>query len=76
MRGPLLGFAVEVEHPTGDKYTRALPMSSAAVRGPRNRLQSAGAGLPAANNAVILGDLRQVAGLTRRKRRGVGKVSR
>ena len=30
MRGPLLGFAVEVERPTGDKYTRALPMSSAA----------------------------------------------
>ena len=33
MRGPLLGFAVEVEHPTGDKYTRALPMSSAAQAG-------------------------------------------
>jgi len=30
MRGPLLGFSVEVERPTGDKYTRALPMSSAA----------------------------------------------
>jgi predicted phage terminase large subunit-like protein len=30
MRGPLLGFAVQVERPTGDKYTRALPMSSAA----------------------------------------------
>jgi predicted phage terminase large subunit-like protein len=43
-RGPLLGFAVEVERPTGDKYTRALPMSSAAqarniklVRGRWNR---------------------------------------
>jgi len=33
MRGPLLGFPVEVEHPTGDKYTRALPMSSAAQAG-------------------------------------------
>jgi len=33
MRGPLLGFAVEVEHPSGDKYTRALPMSSAAQAG-------------------------------------------
>lgn len=33
MRGPLLGFTVEVEHPTGDKYTRALPMSSAAQAG-------------------------------------------
>ena len=33
MRGPLLGFAVEVERPTGDKYTRALPMSSAAQAG-------------------------------------------
>jgi len=33
MRGPLSGFAVEVEHPTGDKYTRALPMSSAAQAG-------------------------------------------
>lgn len=33
MRGPLLGFAVEVERPTGDKYTRALPLSSAAQAG-------------------------------------------
>jgi predicted phage terminase large subunit-like protein len=33
MRGPLLGFTVQVEHPTGDKYTRALPMSSAAQAG-------------------------------------------
>ncbi len=33
MRGPLLGFTVAVEHPTGDKYTRALPMSSAAQAG-------------------------------------------
>jgi predicted phage terminase large subunit-like protein len=33
MRGPLSGFAVEVEHPTGDKYTRALAMSSAAQAG-------------------------------------------
>lgn len=33
MRGPLLGFAVKVEHPSGDKYTRALPMSSAAQAG-------------------------------------------
>jgi predicted phage terminase large subunit-like protein len=33
MRGPLLGFTAEVEHPTGDKYTRALPMSSAAQAG-------------------------------------------
>jgi predicted phage terminase large subunit-like protein len=33
IRGPLLGFAVKVEHPTGDKYTRALPMSSAAQAG-------------------------------------------
>ncbi len=33
MRGPLSGFPVEVEHPTGDKYTRALPMSSAAQAG-------------------------------------------
>ena len=33
MRGPLSGFTVEVEHPTGDKYTRALPMSSAAQAG-------------------------------------------
>jgi predicted phage terminase large subunit-like protein len=32
-RGPLLGFAVEVENPTGDKYTRARPMSSAAEAG-------------------------------------------
>ena len=30
MRGPLCGFNVQVENPTGDKYTRALPMSSAA----------------------------------------------
>jgi predicted phage terminase large subunit-like protein len=30
IRGPLSGFSVKVEHPTGDKYTRALPMSSAA----------------------------------------------
>jgi len=29
-RGPLSGFPVEVERPTGDKYTRALPLSSAA----------------------------------------------
>ena len=28
-----MGFTVEVEHPTGDKYTRALPMSSAAQAG-------------------------------------------
>ncbi len=33
IRGPLSGFVVEVEHPTGDKYTRALPMSSAAQAG-------------------------------------------
>jgi predicted phage terminase large subunit-like protein len=33
MSGPLLGFAVEVDRPTGDKYTRALPMSSAAQAG-------------------------------------------
>jgi predicted phage terminase large subunit-like protein len=33
MRGPLRGFTVRVEHPTGDKYTRALPMSSAAQAG-------------------------------------------
>jgi predicted phage terminase large subunit-like protein len=33
MRGPLLGFSVQVERPTGDKYTRALPMSSAAQAG-------------------------------------------
>jgi predicted phage terminase large subunit-like protein len=33
IRGPLLGFAVKVEHPSGDKYTRALPMSSAAQAG-------------------------------------------
>jgi len=33
IRGPLLGFAVKVERPTGDKYTRALPMSSAAQAG-------------------------------------------
>ena len=33
IREPLLGFAVEVERPTGDKYTRALPMSSAAQAG-------------------------------------------
>jgi predicted phage terminase large subunit-like protein len=33
MRGPLLGFAVKVEKPSGDKYTRALPMSSAAQAG-------------------------------------------
>ncbi len=33
MRGPLSGFAVEVERPSGDKYTRALPMSSAAQAG-------------------------------------------
>jgi predicted phage terminase large subunit-like protein len=30
IRGPLCGFNVQVENPTGDKYTRALPMSSAA----------------------------------------------
>ena len=33
MRGPLCGFNVKVENPTGDKYTRALPMSSAAQAG-------------------------------------------
>jgi len=33
IRGPLLGFAVKVEHPSGDKYMRALPMSSAAQAG-------------------------------------------
>jgi predicted phage terminase large subunit-like protein len=33
MRGPLRGFTVRVEHPTGDNYTRALPMSSAAQAG-------------------------------------------
>ena len=33
IRGPLLGFTVKVERPTGDKYTRALPMSSAAQAG-------------------------------------------
>jgi len=33
IRGPLLGFAVKVEHPSGDKYTRALPISSAAQAG-------------------------------------------
>jgi predicted phage terminase large subunit-like protein len=33
MRGPLLGFTAKVENPTGDKYTRALPMSSAAQAG-------------------------------------------
>ena len=33
IREPLSGFAVEVERPTGDKYTRALPMSSAAQAG-------------------------------------------
>ena len=33
IRGPLLGFAVKIEHPSGDKYTRALPMSSAAQAG-------------------------------------------
>ncbi len=33
MRGPLSGFPVEVEHPSGDKYTRALPMSSSAQAG-------------------------------------------
>ncbi len=32
-RGPLSGFPVEVERPTGDKYTRALSMSSAAEAG-------------------------------------------
>ena len=31
--GPLSGFYVDVENPTGDKYTRALPMSSAAQAG-------------------------------------------
>jgi predicted phage terminase large subunit-like protein len=30
IRGPLSGYYVQVENPTGDKYTRALPMSSAA----------------------------------------------
>jgi predicted phage terminase large subunit-like protein len=30
IRGPLCGYYVQVENPTGDKYTRALPMSSAA----------------------------------------------
>jgi predicted phage terminase large subunit-like protein len=33
IRGPLAGFAVEVDRPTGDKYTRALPMSAAAQVG-------------------------------------------
>jgi predicted phage terminase large subunit-like protein len=33
MRGPLQGFMVELERPTGDKYTRAMPMSSAAQAG-------------------------------------------
>lgn len=33
IRGPLCGFNVKVENPTGDKYTRALPMSSAAQAG-------------------------------------------
>jgi predicted phage terminase large subunit-like protein len=33
IREPLSGFAVEVERPTGDKYTRALPMSAAAQAG-------------------------------------------
>jgi predicted phage terminase large subunit-like protein len=33
IRGPLLGFRVEVEHLSGDKYTRALPMSSGAQAG-------------------------------------------
>jgi len=33
IRGPLWGFNVKVENPTGDKYTRALPMSSAAQAG-------------------------------------------
>jgi hypothetical protein len=33
VRGPLCGFYVQVENPTGDKYTRALPMSSAAQAG-------------------------------------------
>src|SRR3984893_16318601 len=33
VRGPLCGYYVQVENPTGDKYTRALPMSSAAQAG-------------------------------------------
>ena len=33
IRGPLSGFAVKVNRPTGDKYTRALPMSAAAQAG-------------------------------------------
>src|SRR5579864_6985471 len=33
MRGPLSGFPVQVENPSGDKYTRALPMSSGAQAG-------------------------------------------
>jgi predicted phage terminase large subunit-like protein len=32
-RGPLCGFYTDVENPSGDKYTRALPMSSAAQAG-------------------------------------------
>jgi predicted phage terminase large subunit-like protein len=32
-RGPLCGYNVRHENPTGDKYTRALPMSSAAEAG-------------------------------------------
>jgi len=30
IRGPLCGYYTDVENPTGDKYTRALPLSSAA----------------------------------------------
>lgn len=33
VRGPLCGYYVQIEKPTGDKYTRALPMSSAAQAG-------------------------------------------
>jgi predicted phage terminase large subunit-like protein len=33
LRGPLLGFATYVEQPTGDKYTRALPLSASAQAG-------------------------------------------
>ena len=33
VRGPLCGYYVHIEKPTGDKYTRALPMSSSAQAG-------------------------------------------
>ena len=33
IRGPLCGFHMQVENPSGDKYTRSLPMSSAAQAG-------------------------------------------